>query len=92
MIEVGPGTGNLTRHLLAQKARVLAVEKDDTLIKRLRDEFKQVGTGLQHLRWQLHSHQPADTHQHCCGWLWRVLCAGRGSCTQYVWHVLLYVT
>lgn len=42
VIEVGPGTGNLTRHLLATRARVLAVEKDDTLIERLREEFKQV--------------------------------------------------
>ena len=42
VIEVGPGTGNLTRHLLATKAHVLAVEKDDTLIERLRDELKQV--------------------------------------------------
>jgi 16S rRNA A1518/A1519 N6-dimethyltransferase RsmA/KsgA/DIM1 with predicted DNA glycosylase/AP lyase activity len=43
VIEVGPGTGNLTRHLLSTQAHVLAVEKDDTLIERLRDEFKQVG-------------------------------------------------
>eukprot|EP00882_Tetradesmus_deserticola_P033439 GHRQ01038203.1.p2 GENE.GHRQ01038203.1~~GHRQ01038203.1.p2 ORF type:complete len:157 (+),score=54.54 GHRQ01038203.1:233-703(+) len=42
VVEVGPGTGNLTRHLLATRARVLAVEKDDTLIERLRDEFKEV--------------------------------------------------
>ncbi|WIA09306.1 hypothetical protein OEZ85_008713 [Tetradesmus obliquus] len=42
VIEVGPGTGNLTRHLLATRARVLAVEKDDTLIERLREEFKEV--------------------------------------------------
>lgn len=41
VIEVGPGTGNLTRHLLSTQAHVLAVEKDDTLIERLRDEFKQ---------------------------------------------------
>lgn len=42
VIEIGPGTGNLTRHLLATQAQVLAVEKDDTLIERLRDELKQV--------------------------------------------------
>lgn len=39
VIEVGPGTGNLTRHLLAANARVLAVEKDDALVERLRGEF-----------------------------------------------------
>lgn len=48
VIEVGPGTGNLTRHLLATKAHVLAVEKDDTLIVRLRDELKQVGSVFLH--------------------------------------------
>ena len=42
VIEVGPGTGNLTRHLLATGAAVLAVEKDDTLVERLREEFAQV--------------------------------------------------
>jgi 16S rRNA A1518/A1519 N6-dimethyltransferase RsmA/KsgA/DIM1 with predicted DNA glycosylase/AP lyase activity len=42
VIEVGPGTGNLTVHLLATQAQVLAVEKDDTLFARLGEEFKQV--------------------------------------------------
>jgi 16S rRNA A1518/A1519 N6-dimethyltransferase RsmA/KsgA/DIM1 with predicted DNA glycosylase/AP lyase activity len=42
VIEIGPGTGNLTRHLLATNAHVLAVEKDDVLVERLRDELKQV--------------------------------------------------
>jgi hypothetical protein len=50
VIEVGPGTGNLTRHLLATKAQVLAVEKDDTLIVRLRDELKQVGSPCLHVQ------------------------------------------
>eukprot|EP00879_Flechtneria_rotunda_P011680 GHRR01012200.1.p1 GENE.GHRR01012200.1~~GHRR01012200.1.p1 ORF type:complete len:354 (+),score=130.94 GHRR01012200.1:86-1147(+) len=42
VIEVGPGTGNLTRHLIATQAPVLAIEKDDTLIESLREEFKEV--------------------------------------------------
>lgn len=42
VIEVGPGTGNLTRHLVAAGAQVTAVEKDDTLVERLREEFKGV--------------------------------------------------
>eukprot|EP00775_Hariotina_reticulata_P010380 gene10380-10538_t len=46
VIEVGPGTGNLTRHLLATKAQVLAVEKDDTLVERLRQEFHEVVANL----------------------------------------------
>eukprot|EP00878_Enallax_costatus_P015782 GHUV01016538.1.p1 GENE.GHUV01016538.1~~GHUV01016538.1.p1 ORF type:complete len:339 (+),score=127.36 GHUV01016538.1:531-1547(+) len=41
VIEVGPGTGNLTRHLLVTNAQIIAVEKDDTLIERLREQFQQ---------------------------------------------------
>lgn len=37
MLEVGPGTGNLTRHLIALGARVTAVEKDDALAARLEE-------------------------------------------------------
>jgi 16S rRNA A1518/A1519 N6-dimethyltransferase RsmA/KsgA/DIM1 with predicted DNA glycosylase/AP lyase activity len=39
VLEVGPGTGNLTRRLVATGARVVAVEKDDVLVERLRGEF-----------------------------------------------------
>jgi len=39
VLEVGPGTGNLTRFLVATGAQVIAVEKDDTLVERLRQEF-----------------------------------------------------
>ncbi|KXZ54550.1 hypothetical protein GPECTOR_4g615 [Gonium pectorale] len=42
VLEVGPGTGNLTKHLLATGARVTAVEKDDTLYGRLTEEYKEV--------------------------------------------------
>ena len=35
VIEVGPGTGNLTRHLLAAGARVTAIEKDRRLFEEL---------------------------------------------------------
>lgn len=42
VLEVGPGTGNLTRCLLDQGASVTAVEKDRRLIKRLANEFPQV--------------------------------------------------
>ncbi|KAI8477068.1 MAG: S-adenosyl-L-methionine-dependent methyltransferase [Monoraphidium minutum] len=41
VLEVGPGTGNLTRFLVATGAQVIAVEKDDTLVERLREEFAQ---------------------------------------------------
>ena len=39
VLEVGPGTGNLTRLLVATGAQVVAVEKDDVLVERLRKEF-----------------------------------------------------
>ncbi|MEW5307660.1 MAG: hypothetical protein WDW36_010038 [Sanguina aurantia] len=41
VLEVGPGTGNLTKHLLEAGARVTAVEKDDTLCARLKLEYAQ---------------------------------------------------
>lgn len=40
--QIGPGTGNLTKHLLARGAVVTAVEKDDTLYGRLTEEYRQV--------------------------------------------------
>ncbi|KAG2490681.1 hypothetical protein HYH03_010848 [Edaphochlamys debaryana] len=44
VLEVGPGTGNLTKHLLAKGAHVTAVEKDDTLYGRLSEEYDGVST------------------------------------------------
>jgi 16S rRNA (adenine1518-N6/adenine1519-N6)-dimethyltransferase len=40
VLEIGPGTGALTRHLAAQAGRVVAIEKDDDLAAALRDEFE----------------------------------------------------
>ena len=37
MLEIGPGTGNLTNEMLALGARVLAVEKDRNLAGKLRE-------------------------------------------------------
>ncbi|GAB4815735.1 hypothetical protein N2152v2_002781 [Parachlorella kessleri] len=42
VLEIGPGTGNLTRHLLAAGALVTAVEKDYTLHAQLEAEFAKV--------------------------------------------------
>ncbi len=39
VLEVGPGTGNLTRALLATGARLIAVEKDHRVIEDLNAEF-----------------------------------------------------
>jgi len=39
VVEIGPGTGNLTRVLVREAARVIAVELDERLVSVLRDEF-----------------------------------------------------
>lgn len=39
IVEVGPGTGVLTRHLLETGARVIAIEKDEALAEQLRETF-----------------------------------------------------
>ncbi|GMH39096.1 hypothetical protein BSKO_06994 [Bryopsis sp. KO-2023] len=39
VLELGPGTGNLTKHLIQAGAVVTAVEKDDTLQTKLVEEF-----------------------------------------------------
>jgi 16S rRNA (adenine1518-N6/adenine1519-N6)-dimethyltransferase len=41
VIEVGPGLGALTGELVKKAGRVIAVEKDDQLARRLGDRFKQ---------------------------------------------------
>lgn len=40
VLEIGPGTGALTRHLAARAGRVVAIEKDDDLAAALRAEFE----------------------------------------------------
>lgn len=42
VLEIGPGTGILTRHLLAQAGAVLAVEVDRDLVKKLDRQFREV--------------------------------------------------
>lgn len=70
VIEVGPGTGNLTRHLLATSAQVIAVEKDDMLIERLKEQFQQVGLGVTVLE-AVHAantmHSSHEYSGHMCG-------------------------
>jgi 16S rRNA (adenine1518-N6/adenine1519-N6)-dimethyltransferase len=39
IVEIGPGRGSLTAHLLGSGARVVAVEIDRDLVRRLRDRF-----------------------------------------------------
>ena len=46
VLEIGPGTGNLTKHLLMAGARVVAIEKDDALFARLRQQFEQARWAL----------------------------------------------
>lgn len=42
VLELGPGTGNLTKHLLDAGARVTAIEKDDRLYQKLCDDYGDV--------------------------------------------------
>jgi 16S rRNA (adenine1518-N6/adenine1519-N6)-dimethyltransferase len=39
VVEIGPGLGALTEIILAKRARVLAIEKDERLVKFLREKF-----------------------------------------------------
>jgi len=44
VLEIGPGTGNLTEHLLARAGRVIAVELDRRMVDLLRQRFAGVET------------------------------------------------
>ncbi len=46
ILEIGPGTGALTKELLNCQARVVAVEKDESFKKLLEEEFKQASFNL----------------------------------------------
>ena len=41
VVEIGPGRGALTEHLLARAGRVIAIELDDNLAGYLRERWKQ---------------------------------------------------
>ena len=40
VLEIGPGTGNLTKPLSEKAGRVIAIEKDRRLIEDLKEKFK----------------------------------------------------
>ena len=40
VLEIGPGTGNLTEKLAKKAGQVIAIEKDNRLIEPLREKFK----------------------------------------------------
>lgn len=48
VLEIGPGTGTLTEVLLAKGAHVIAVEKDETLLRALQTRFDQDDFRLVH--------------------------------------------
>eukprot|EP01024_Parvocaulis_polyphysoides_P067839 TRINITY_DN8185_c0_g1_i1.p1 TRINITY_DN8185_c0_g1~~TRINITY_DN8185_c0_g1_i1.p1 ORF type:complete len:351 (-),score=60.60 TRINITY_DN8185_c0_g1_i1:25-1077(-) len=41
IVEIGPGTGNLTKHLLQTGAKILAIEKDDVLSEGLMIQYQK---------------------------------------------------
>lgn len=41
VLEIGPGTGALTKELLAHAGRVIAIEKDESLVELLQEESKK---------------------------------------------------
>jgi 16S rRNA (adenine1518-N6/adenine1519-N6)-dimethyltransferase len=42
VVEIGPGKGALTKHLLEEARRVIAVELDERAVKHLKEEFESV--------------------------------------------------
>ena len=46
VIEIGPGTGILTKKLSDQAGRVIAVEKDSRLIEGLKEKFKDTNVEI----------------------------------------------
>ncbi len=50
VLEIGPGTGMLTRALLARAKRVIAIEADTELVQKLQEEFAlEIASGALHL-------------------------------------------
>ena len=41
VMEIGPGTGALTREILPRVKHLIAIETDQSLVEQLRDEFKE---------------------------------------------------
>lgn len=48
VLEIGPGTGALTRELSPRVKRLIAIETDGALVKRLADEFKERNVEIIH--------------------------------------------
>lgn len=48
VLEIGPGTGALTRELSPRVKRLIAIETDGALVKRLTDEFKERNVEIIH--------------------------------------------
>jgi 16S rRNA (adenine1518-N6/adenine1519-N6)-dimethyltransferase len=48
VLEIGPGTGALTREIAPRVKRLIAIETDGSLVERLRDEFKDLNIEIIH--------------------------------------------
>jgi len=46
VLEIGPGTGNLTKKLIQKAGRVIAIEKDRRLVSELQSTIKKSGTEI----------------------------------------------
>src|SRR3989338_3347912 len=46
VLEIGPGTGNLTKLLSEKAGRVIAIEKDRRLIEELQEKFKNTNVEI----------------------------------------------
>lgn len=64
ILEIGPGKGALTKELIKTGARVVAVEKDETLVAELRGTFrKEIESGqLQLVSQDIRDFNPSDQH------------------------------
>ena len=51
ILEIGPGTGNMTTKLLEKAAKVVAVEVDERMVAELQKRF--MGTPLKRRSWRL---------------------------------------
>lgn len=69
VLELGPGTGNLTKHLLEAGAKLTVIEKDDRLYQKLCDDYGDVRSSPAENSWNcLTLRFQQLLHQSYCKW------------------------